>query len=251
MSLPHCWQESVLGRPLSPLCPPSTTAQIEDSHPAEKPQHLRTCVPWVTSHPQSPPPIPPPHILALTRDFSTSPEGSNASQVSCAELVPSSSMKPRAQRAFLPQQPILRLVAGFPSAQVTSAGPGEEVKGVKGEEGRWPGWGLRAAGPKDFACFWLGPPHRVPGILCPHPAPAPWAMAGPQVIFSPPCNSGDEGGCKLDSSARMAGQREEGAPAETWPGGACHSSLTSTLLLPRAGLGWAGLLLTGCSQHCW
>lgn len=178
MSLPHCWQESVLGRALSPLCPPSTTAQIEDSHPAEKPQHLRTCVPWVTSHPQRPPPIPPPHILALTRDFSTSPEGSNASQVSCAELVPSSSMKPRAQKAFLPQQPILRLVAGFPSAQVTSAGPGEEVKGVKEEEGRWPGWGLRAAGPKDFACFRLGPPHRVPGICVPtqHLRPGQWLV---------------------------------------------------------------------------
>lgn len=193
-------------------------------------------------------PHPSSHIPALTRDFSTSLEGSNASQVSCAELVPSSSRKPRAQRAFRPQQLILRLVAGFSSARVTSAGPGEEVKGVNGEEGRWPGWGLRA-GPKDFACFRLGPRHRVPGILCPHPAPASWAMAGPRVIFSPPCNSGDEGGCKLDSSARMAGQREEGAPAETWPGGACHSSLTSTLLLPRAGLGWAAGC--GCSQHCW
>lgn len=37
----------------------------------------------------------------------------------------------------------------------------------------------------------------------------------------------------------MAGQREEGALAETWPGGACHSSLTSKLLLR---LGWAELL---------
>lgn len=47
----------------------------------------------------------------------------------------------------------------------------------------------------------------------------------------------------------MARQKEEGAPAETWPGGACPSSQTSELLLlllpllplPLAS-GWAGLL---------
>lgn len=73
----------------------------------------------------------PPPLLALTRDFSASLAGSIASQVSCAELEPRSSRKPRAQRTFLPQLPIPRLVAGFPSARVTSAGWGEEARGVK------------------------------------------------------------------------------------------------------------------------
>lgn len=86
----------------------------------------------------SPGPLPtaevPPPLLALTRDFSASLAGSMASQMPCAELKTRSSRKPRAQRTCLPQLAILRLVAGFPSARVTSTGQAGERRqeGLKG-----------------------------------------------------------------------------------------------------------------------
>lgn len=199
--------------------------------------------------------VPPPHILALTRDFSSSPEGSNASQVSCAELVPSSSMKPRAQRAFLPQQPILRLVAGFPSARVTSAGPGEEVKGVKGEEGRWPGWGLRAD-QRTLPASGLVLRTGSLGSCVPtqHLRPGRWLVL--RLFLAHPVTPVMRVAASWTAQHEWLGRGRRGAPAETWPGGACHSSLTSMLLLPRAGLGWAAdwllsaLLVTVHFRNC-
>lgn len=116
----------------SPVCPPPATAPIQ-----ETPTTIRNHSIWGLLSPGLPPTTEaPPSLLALTRDFSASLAGSIASQVPCAELEPSSSRKLRAQRTFLPQLPIPRLVAGFPSARVTSsAGRGEEARGVKREEG--------------------------------------------------------------------------------------------------------------------
>lgn len=116
----------------SPVCPPPATAPVQ-----ETPTTIRDHSIWGLLSPGPPPTTEaPPPLLALTRDFSASLAGSIASQVPCAQLEPSSSRKLRAQRTFLPQLPILRLVAGFPSARVTSsAGRGEEARGVKREEG--------------------------------------------------------------------------------------------------------------------